>query len=762
MNSSGSSKPLATVEINRFLPEQGSLAASAQEDLFENAVIGIHMVGADGTILKANQAELELLGYGAAEYIGHPIARFHVDEAVIAELLERLERGEALRAYPARLRCKDGSIRHVLIDSNAFRVDGTFQYTRCFTTDVTELWRANESLRASAEREKRLNERFQLAADSAGIGVWDFDHANNTLVWDESMYRLYKVAPTEFAGVYESWRSCVHPEDQSRAQEEVQQAIQGLKDFDTSFRIVWPSGEVRHIKAFARAVCDADGRASRLIGLNFDITERRRAEDRMRLLESVVVHASDAVLITEAESSDEVGPPILYVNGAFCRMTGYDPEDVLGRTPRVLQGPGTDRREVDRLRAAIQKRQSVQLELLNYRKDGTEFWADLNIVPVAEPCGRCTHWIAILRDTTERKAAEHALREGEQFVRAVLDSLTAHVAVVDRSGRILAVNEAWKRFTRKSMGVNVAPLGIGLNYLEECRKAMQRGDVTAESALMGIEAVLQHELPSFECEYACPTPEGPLWALMHVTPLPDDAGAVISHTDVTERRRSAEERDRLLARLLTATEDERSRISRELHDGLGQSLTSLLLGLRVISEASDLSQARALTDGLRATVVATMDEVRRLSRGLRPRALDELGLLPAITRLLVDFESSSGIMVQRMLRDPEPLLGSAAQSALFRVTQEALQNVQRHARAGRMLVRLQPSVDHVELLIYDDGRGFDLQEVRHGAGLGLIDMRERVSQAKGTLEIHSRLGAGTTLRVRLPVEESPDDSPGDR
>ncbi|HET7315410.1 putative bifunctional diguanylate cyclase/phosphodiesterase [Salinisphaera sp.] len=131
-------------------------------------------------------------------------------------------------------------------------------------------------------------------------------------------------------------------------------------------------------------------------------------QDRLRLLESVVVHAKDAVLITEAGPIDRPGPRIVYCNAAFTRITGYSEAEVLGRTPRLLQNANTSRASLDRLRHALEHWQSIEIELLNQRKDGSEFWVELSIVPVADESGRYTHWISVQRDASERKRAEQA------------------------------------------------------------------------------------------------------------------------------------------------------------------------------------------------------------------------------------------------------------------------------------------------------------------------------------------------------------------
>lgn len=128
--------------------------------------------------------------------------------------------------------------------------------------------------------------------------------------------------------------------------------------------------------------------------------------ERLRLLESVVVHANDAVLITEGRPIDPPGPRILYVNEAFTRMTGYRSEEVLGKTPRVLQSPRTDRATLDQIRSALTRWEPIQVELVNLRKDGSEFWVDLSIVPAGPVDDWYTHWISIQRDVTERRGLE--------------------------------------------------------------------------------------------------------------------------------------------------------------------------------------------------------------------------------------------------------------------------------------------------------------------------------------------------------------------
>ena len=150
-------------------------------------------------------------------------------------------------------------------------------------------------------------------------------------------------------------------------------------------------------------------RQGELIALRWlirDVTSRKQVEERLRLLESVVVNANDAVIITEAEPLNEPGPRILYVNEAFTRMTGYSQQEVLGLTPRILQGPRTDRTVLAKNKAALEKFSHLVIEVINYRKDGSLFWVEMSMVPVADETGCYTHWVSVQRDITSRKRAE--------------------------------------------------------------------------------------------------------------------------------------------------------------------------------------------------------------------------------------------------------------------------------------------------------------------------------------------------------------------
>ena len=200
-----------------------------------------------------------------------------------------------------------------------------------------------------------------------------------------------------------------------------------------ALRVASQSGEERWFAVDAVPIPDAE-RGTQVVVTFSDVTVRRQGDERLRLLESVVVTANDAVLITAAEPIDLPGPRIIYVNEAFTRMTGYSAEEVLGRTPRLLQGPRSSRMTLDRLRAALTRWESITVEMCNYRKDGTEFWVEFSIVPVTNARGWYTHWVSVQRDITARKQID-SLRH--QATHDALTELPNRVLLQDRLTQLL-------------------------------------------------------------------------------------------------------------------------------------------------------------------------------------------------------------------------------------------------------------------------------------------------------------------------------------
>jgi signal transduction histidine kinase len=205
-----------------------------------------------------------------------------------------------------------------------------------------------------------------------------------------------------------------------------------------------------------------------------------------------------------------------------------------------------------------------------------------------------------------------------------------------------------------------------------------------------------------------------------------------------------------LRRVVEAQELERRRLARELHDETGQALTSILLGLKALEERTADPASRAATEELRELVVSTLQDVRRLAVELRPSALDDFGLVAALERLTASFTEQTGISVDFQTALADERLPEEVETALYRIVQESLTNVVKHARARRVSILLARKGSTVKAVVEDDGQGFDTVE-QTGDGYGLVGMRERLALLGGRLEVESGRGGGTTIAAEVPV-----------
>lgn len=234
-------------------------------------------------------------------------------------------------------------------------------------------------------------------------------------------------------------------------------------------------------------------------------------------------------------------------------------------------------------------------------------------------------------------------------------------------------------------------------------------------------------------------------------------GIAIENAGLYEELRETEMlRRQLLERGIELQEEERRRIARELHDQTSQRLTSILMTLRVLGEARSLAEVHVRVEDLREMAAQALEEVHDLALALRPRLLDDLGLLAALQHHLGEFRDRSHLPVDfQVLGLDNKRLPSRVETALYRIAQEALTNVVRHAQAHNVGVLLEVRDTSVVLIVEDDGRGFDVSQVMgshvHDGNLGLYGMRERAALLGGTLTIESALGEGTSVFAQIPL-----------
>jgi PAS domain S-box-containing protein len=311
-------------------------------------------------------------------------------------------------------------------------------------------------------RERALwdsNERLRLALEAANAGSFEYDLATDRVVWDERSLELYglDLDPVEQDAAW--LEDVILEEDLPRVETVFDRAVEeGKRRYDVSYRIRRANdGEVRHIRSYGVVVRDEDGTAQRVIGINRDVTDRKERENQLRLLEAAVEHSCLTVLITEADPLDEPGPETVYVNPFFTEMTGYDRDEILGRSPRMLQGSDTDRAALNRIRTALENEEPVREVVRNYTKDGTPYWNDFFIAPVQDDEGKVTHFVSIQDDVTERRRRKRELeRQNDLFAKAQDIASVGAWEYDVQSGELTWTEETY-RIHRLESDVDVTP-----------------------------------------------------------------------------------------------------------------------------------------------------------------------------------------------------------------------------------------------------------------------------------------------------------------
>lgn len=247
---------------------------------------------------------------------------------------------------------------------------------------------------------------FRELSDALPVMVWTAN-PDGSLAYVGS--QLVELTGKSSQYILKHWESLLHPEDIERTRHVWEHAFTTGEPYAVEFRIEDAVGNYVWTFTQAKPKYNADGEIEAWYGSCSDITKQREEQEQLRLLRTAVSRLNDVIIITEAEPVQEPGPRVVFVNEAFERKTGYTPAEILGKTPRILQGPGTQSAELDKIRAALQKWQSVRAKLLNYTKDGREIWLELDIVPIADKNGWYTHWVAVERDVTREHNMEQQL-----------------------------------------------------------------------------------------------------------------------------------------------------------------------------------------------------------------------------------------------------------------------------------------------------------------------------------------------------------------
>jgi PAS domain S-box-containing protein len=481
----------------------------------------------------------------------------------------------------------------------------------------------------------------------------------------------------------------------------------------------------------------------------YDITERKKIYDALQASEefnsSLLDSSPNATIVHNPDSS------IVYVNHAFEELTGYFSAEVVGKlAPHPWWTDETKCKSKSQL-LKILRRGKMKDEEVFQRKNGEKFIVEINSAPVIIN-DKFQHLLSTWLDITERRQSEKALGESEQFNASLLNNSPNPVLVINPDTSIRYINPALEELTGFSsaelIGRKVPYPWIPEDSVVEATRRINKN-------LLGGESRVEKRIINKKGEH--------IWIRINSAAVKENGKIkyVLSNwSDITERKKAEKrlvklnkELRNLSAHLESIRENERTRIAREIHDELGQSLAALKMDVCWLSDNLVRGQdnLRELTESMAKLIDVTVQKTKRLCIELRPKLLDDIGIVGTIEWLVKEFQKATGIKCTLAFDLDEKTLDNERATAIFRIFQEALTNIYRHSKATKALISLTQSDNKVVLQVTDNGIGIKQERIDSPQSLGIIGMRERLHFFGGDIEIKGTNTRGTKLIVRIPL-----------
>lgn len=321
-----------------------------------------------------------------------------------------------------------------------------------FWAGILSHWHLRDRVRTT-EAEQQLQiaeERLDRALSTGNVGIWVWDVAGDSLIWDDHIQPLFGFEPGTMPGSYQHFLDMVHPQDRERVRREFVRSLADGATYDSEYRVVRADGTVRAMASRGTVERDGRGRAFKMSGVAWDVTDRKEAEETLRKLSKAVEQSSTSVMITDIEGKIE------YVNPRFSDVTGYRRDEVIGQNPRILKSGYMPEEHARGLWATIKAGREWHGEFYNKKKNGELYWEHASISPIRETDGSITHFLAIMEDMTLRKEYEERLLHQANF-----DDLT------DLPNRVLAADRLAQALARaRRNGTSAGVMFIDIDYFK--------------------------------------------------------------------------------------------------------------------------------------------------------------------------------------------------------------------------------------------------------------------------------------------------------
>lgn len=642
--------------------EKAALHEEGQNKIIESEEIFRRLFdeSADATLLlddsgftRCNKSAVSILGYTVKEEIlGRQLWDISPEKQPDEKLSKRSIKAMMLRAL------KDGYhfFEWILLKTDGSELPVEVMLTpivlkgrQSFYTLIRDISKRKNAL----EKTRLLTKRLQLATTSAGMGIWDWDVINNDLVWDKGMYSLYNMDKKELNSIYEGWTSRIHPKDLDRTNEDIQNAIAGIKDYNTDFRIILNDGSVRYLKASGIVEKDAQGKALQMIGVNWDITEL--------------------------------------------------------------------------------------------------------------------------------KEKEKEIRNSEVFNRSVINSLSAHLAVVDEKGEIISVNDAWSKYGEMNGKTSMERTGIGSNYFMVCENASAKGDKIAKQVLQGMKDVMNKKRKDFYLEYPCNLPTEQTRFGLRITKFESNEPLILLvHSNLKERLLAEIERQKITDDLVHRNHDLEQFtyiISHNLRSPVAN-----LKGLLMLqgNESLSMEEKDTVAKGLISsvdnldTVIGDLNTILKLKNMIRKvkERVVFADLVYGIEKSIHAIVTTENVKIIGQFDELAEMF--TLKSYLYSIFYNLIANSIKYRRDSvQPIIEIKSLLgkDTIKLIFKDNGRGIDLKNNGdqmfglykrfhydvEGKGMGLFMVKTQVEALGGKISVKSEVNKGTEFKIIFAKEEKNDN-----
>lgn len=742
------------VTERKLAEEALKVSEERYRDLVESATDVIFTHNLDGQYTSVNKAGELITGYTRDEALALNLSQIVAPEYVEKALQMTTDKvlGREQTAYEIEIIAKNGRRIALEVISRLITQDGIPVGVQGIGRDITERKRAEKAL-------YETEQRYRVVAETASDAIITIDHESTILYVNLAGQQIFGYTIPEMIG---QKLTMLVPEHLRHAHNE------GLQRYVTSGkkRFSWKTMEFPGLHKTGREIpleislSEFQKNGERFFtAIVRDVTERRRAEERLRERERQLVAAQQVAHIGSWEW--DIEPNDVSWSDELYRIYGLQPQEFSATYQAFLDRIHPFDRDfvMDVISNALWDHLPFVFEHRIVRLDGEIRTLQGRGEVIEDDQGRAVKMFGIAQDITERNHEEEALRRAEEKYRSIFENAIEGIFQSTPDGQFIAVNPAMARMYGYDSSEEMIAERTDIeqqHYVDPQTRTRFRRLLEENDIVGGLEAEAYRKDGS------------KVWTSENVRAVRDTAGELLYYEGTIEniskrkqweaaREQLLKARGQLLQRLVTAQEEERRRIARELHDQLGQQIAPLMLGLKWLRD-SNYCQPPALEhlSHLQEYADQLGRELHNIAWELRPTALDDLGLYTALANYVEKWSERSGKIVQFHSNGFNgQRLSTQIETALYRIIQEALTNVLKHADANSVCLILERRQNHALAIVEDDGRGFDVEAIMNAPEserkFGLLGIQERLALVFGTLDIESTPGTGTTVFVRIPT-----------